>query len=113
MTTFWRGATLPRGRSGVQRLRQSEKSFQAAILRLATLQHWQTYHVFDSRRSAAGFPDLWILRAGVLLVRELKTDTGIVSAAQQDWLDALAACGLDVKVWRPRDWPEVIATLTK
>jgi hypothetical protein len=85
----------------------SEKQFMQQVIRLARLQHWSVYHVYDARRSTEGFPDGWFVREGVLLVREFKTETGRVTPAQQWWLAALAACGLDAKVWRPSDWAQI------
>jgi hypothetical protein len=61
------------------------------------------YHTYRSTRSPAGFPDCVIVGPRTLLYRELKTAVGKVSAAQQSWLDALAAAGQDAAVWRPAD----------
>lgn len=101
---------------------QSEAGFQAVVMDIARFNRWRVFHVHDSRRQvapgrfvgdkdAAGFPDLVLVRPGELLVRELKTDTGTVAPEQQAWLDALAQAGVDVGVWRPRDWPTIEATL--
>ena len=51
--------------------------------------------------SVKGWPD-WTIRGprGVLF-RELKAQRGRVAPEQQEWLDALAASGADVGVWRP------------
>lgn len=38
-----------------------------------------------------------------MIYAELKTDKGKVSEYQQEWLDALKACGQTVYVWRPAD----------
>lgn len=104
----------PPGEPEIMRRRQparasgvSEKQFMQQVIRLARLQHWIVYHVYDARRSTEGFPDGWFVREGVLLVREFKTETGRVTPAQQWWLTALAVCGIDAKVWKPSDWPEI------
>lgn len=84
----------------------SEKDFQAGVLKLAQFHGFSLrYHVFDSRRSAPGFPDLVLVntRIGRILWRELKTNKGRVSPDQQAWLDGLTACGMDASVWRPND----------
>ena len=91
----------------------TERDFQAAVIELARLTGWQTFHPYDSRRSAHGWPDLTLVRPPELLIRELKTDSGRVRPAQQRWLDALAGCGVDVEVWRPRDWPRLAARLQR
>jgi hypothetical protein len=51
-----------------------------------------------------------LARDGVLIVPENKTDTGRLRPGQAEWLDALGPHG---RLWRPRDWPEVHAELTR
>lgn len=87
-------------------LQPSEAAFQAAVVELATYRGWMAMHIHDSRRGlGAGYPDLTLVheRTGELLFAELKTHKGRVSQAQQRWIDALAAGGHVVKVWRPAD----------
>ena len=84
-----------------------EKAWQQQVVELAELYRWRVYHTYDSRRSHAGWPDLVLVRPPELLVVELKTDTGRLRPAQRDWLDDLAACGVEVAVWRPRDFEAV------
>jgi hypothetical protein len=60
------------------------------------------YHTHDSRRSHSGYPD-WTITGSRTIFRELKTQRGKVSAAQQEWIDALTAAGDDAAVWRPMD----------
>lgn len=90
-----------------QVLAWSEAEFQAHVVQAAEATGWRWYHTHDSRRSPAGYPDLFLARGGsrpgVLWV-ELKTMRGRVSAAQQEWLDLLAAAGQTAHVWRPSDW---------
>ena len=84
----------------------TEKDLQAAVVRLAGYAGYMAYHTYDSRRSASGFPDLVLVNpdTGRLLWRELKTDTGRLTDAQENWLRALRAAGQDAAVWRPADW---------
>jgi hypothetical protein len=89
----------------------SEKAWQEQVIEMATLTRWQHFHVYESRRSVAGWPDLTLVRPPELLVAELKTDRGRVTPAQRDWLALLAACGIETHVWRPRDFDEVWARL--
>ena len=51
--------------------------------------------------SVKGWPD-WTIRGprGVLF-RELKSQRGRVAPEQREWLDALAAAGMNAAVWRP------------
>jgi protein-disulfide isomerase-like protein with CxxC motif len=90
---------------------QSERQFQAEVVKHAKRQGFKVYHTFDSRRSAAGFPDLVLIRNGKLIVAELKTDTGRVSAEQATWLELFAECGIPAMTWRPADWPEIVEKL--
>jgi len=90
----------------------TEAQHQAAILELAQLTGWRWYHVPDSRRCPAGFPDLVLCRPPVLLFVECKTDKGRIRPEQHEWLAALHGCdGVQVRVWRPRDWEEIEETL--
>ena len=98
----------------------SEREFQAAVVELAEWQGWLVYHTHDSRRSAAGFPDLVAVhgQTGELLFAELKTARGRVSPDQRAWLRTLELAaaekpGVTVKLWRPADWPDVEATLAR
>jgi hypothetical protein len=52
-------------------------------------------------------------RRGLLLVRELKSDGkhARVTPEQKKWIEALAAAGVDVGVWRPKDLPEIETVL--
>ncbi len=64
---------------------------------------WFAYHNPDSRRSAAGFPDLVLVRPPHVLFVELKTEKGRVSDQQEQLIEMLKACNQEVHVWRPRD----------
>lgn len=89
---------------------QQAAEMRESVLQLRVEQHaralgWLAYHTHDSRRSAAGFPDLVLVHAGQrrTLFRELKTQRGRVSTAQADWLRRLTLAGQDAAVWRPAD----------
>jgi hypothetical protein len=73
----------------------------------------------------AGFPDLVLARAGVVLFRELKGydkngRMGRLSSEQRDWATQLTQpddelverAGWQFDVWTPDDWPLIVATLT-
>ena len=97
---------------------ETEKGFQRTVIELATLLHWKVYHVYDSRRSDEGYPDLTLCKPAVngmpgrLIMAELKTDVGRVSPAQRAWLAALAGVpGVLACVWRPRDFAAIQAAL--
>jgi len=82
----------------------SEAEFQARVERMAGLRGWEFFHVYNSRRSKPGYPDLhlWHPRYGQMF-RELKTMTGRQSPAQLAVEASLRAAGADVGVWRPAD----------
>lgn len=82
----------------------SEKEWQWRVRNFAESRGWRCYHTWLSVRSDIGFPDLVLVR-GAVIFAELKTERGKVTAAQQEWLDALRAAGQEAFVWRPRDWP--------
>jgi hypothetical protein len=52
-----------------------------------------------------------LVRGERLLIRELKTARGKLSQAQEMWIGALAAAGVNVGVWRPGDWAVIEAEL--
>ncbi len=62
------------------------------------------YHTFDSRKSSPGWPDSVIAGPHGVLVRELKRQREDPTPAQRQWLDDLAATGVNAGVWRPLDW---------
>jgi hypothetical protein len=98
--------------SATATLVQSERAFQTAVVEYAKLCGWKAFHPFDSRRSEPGWPDLALVRHGMLLFAELKTERGRVSPVQRDWLEALEAVSawtnaVEVRLWRPSDWPEI------
>ena len=93
-----------------------EDDFLAAVTELATLTGWLVYHTYDSRRSQAGFPDLVLARADKLIFAELKTNKGVIRAAQVTWLDTLGTLAnkqpdVEVYLWRPKDWAAIEALL--
>ena len=99
-----------RGRVG---LVETEAGFQGWIVELARLSGWRVYHTLRSKGSEAGWPDLVLIRPPRLIVAEVKTARGRLSPAQKTWLDDLAACGVDVHVWKPDDRPAIEALLER
>ena len=99
----------------------AEASFQRTIIDTARLFGWAVYWPPVNRPGVggrvqdvtAGWPDLVLLHppTGRALFRELKTAAGRIRPEQAVWLDALSRCGLDAELWRPGDWPEIVATL--
>jgi hypothetical protein len=96
--------------------RVTEKDFMAQVVRLARITGHKVYHTHDSRHSAAGFPDLVIVRHHMPrpLFVELKSNTGQLTEDQWGWRLVLENVpGADYRLWRPTDWDEIEATLTR
>src|SRR5581483_11407584 len=87
-----------------------EKDVQETILDLAHTLGWRSYHTFDSRRSAGGFPDLVLVRDRVIFV-EVKRVGEKPRADQVVWLDDRAAAGGEVYVWTLDDLGEIAGIL--
>jgi hypothetical protein len=89
----------------------TEKDWQHQVVQLATQLGWKrAYHVYDSRRSHSGWPDLVLVRDRIVYL-ELKRETGKLSDAQKGWLTDLRSAGADAYIARPRDLEHLAATL--
>lgn len=96
----------------------TEKSYQSAIVELATVHGWHVQHTLPTQirpgvwrthiQGHTGFPDLVLAhpRYGVLFV-EVKTIRGRLSDAQKSWISTLRSAGAEAHVWRPEDWSYV------
>jgi len=101
----------------------TEDAFQSQVIALARLYGWKVAH-FRSVKIAkangrvqymtpvqadgAGFPDLVLLHAKKerIIVAELKVGAK-VTKQQEAWLDGFKQCGMETRVWRPKDWQEI------
>lgn len=96
------------------RLAVREAPFMQQVIDLFRISGWGAYHTYDSRRSAAGFPDLAFCYpphggyTGVQLVVETKTEKGKPTPEQDHWLALYRGAGVLVRVWRPRDFDEIV-----
>lgn len=95
----------------------SEGQFQAQVRRLAEVNGWKVFHPYDSRRSAAGYPDLTLAHPdhGIIFA-ELKREDGKPTPDQRIWLETLElatqkAPQVAVHLWRPSDWADIVAAL--
>ena len=96
----------------------SEDIFKDAVLRQAKAFGWLRFHPLPAmnargrhatfQQGEKGFPDLTLARRGVVIFRELKSNTGRLSPEQEAWG---AELGDAWGVWRPRDWALVMDTL--
>jgi hypothetical protein len=49
-----------------------------------------------------------------LLIAELKVPGGVVTLAQQHWLEVLRQVShIEVYLWKPDDWPEIVEKLLR
>ena len=93
---------------------EPEQRLLDRVRTLAREQGWLCYHTRDSRRSEAGFPDVVCTNGVRIVIVELKSDTGKLTQAQAQWIALLSHTGLvDVRVWKPGDWPEIYAYFTQ
>lgn len=97
--------------------RQTERSFQKQVVKLAELLGWRWYHTHRSDRSPAGFPDLVLVRpagrgrSGRVIFAELKGQRTPVTLDQRTWLTTLVEAGAEVYLWRPADFSTIETTL--
>jgi hypothetical protein len=90
---------------------QTEKRFQAQVVRYAELMGWHWWHTLRSEGSPKGWPDLVLIRRPRIVFVELKGQRTPVTADQQACIDALLACGQEAHIWRPSQWREIESLL--
>lgn len=88
---------------------KTEKEFQAQVVKEFKTFGWKPYHTHDSRKSAAGFPDLCIGRIGLVVVAELKVGKNEPTPDQVEWLNFWKSAGVPTYLWRPADWQDIAA----
>ena len=93
----------------------TEKQLQSVVVDLARMRGFQLiYHTFRSERSAAGFPDLILVKPRRLIALELKTETGRLTATQAGWLGVLATIqGVEARLVRPSDLQDTADLLAR
>lgn len=95
----------------------SEAEFTSCVINHARAHGWLVCH-FRPARTVRGYrtpiegdkgcPDLIMVRRGRVLLVELKTSSGTVTREQRCWL---AAAGEFGRLWKPKDWVEIVAEL--
>jgi hypothetical protein len=88
-----------------------EKDFDRELVKYAEGLGWHSWHCYNARKSAAGWPDRVFVRERIIFA-ELKSETGMVEPEQEVWLQRLRDAGGEVYVWKPSDWPEIERILT-
>jgi hypothetical protein len=96
----------------------TEAQLMSAVIETAQRFNWKVHHTrpaqYQSGRWATpiqgdpGFPDLVLVRDGVVLFVELKSSKGRVRPEQMRWIVELGGI-----VWRPEHWTsgEIVDTL--
>ena len=91
-------------------LRQSEREFQAQLIKVVEMLGGLVYHTYDSRRSARGYPDLTIVLkngpARRVIWAELKAGKKQPTDSQWIWLRGLP--DHQAYLWRPDDWDDAV-----
>ena len=88
-------------------LPMSERQLQQCVYDLARLLGWRCYHTWDSRHSAAGFPDLLCVREERIIAIELKRDARAaarVTVTQTAWLEAFSRAHVETALWWDEHW---------
>ena len=72
----------------------TEAELKREVVRLAHELGWKVFSLPMIRnvrpvKDAVGYPDLTLARDGSVLWIELKTDAGVLSSAQVEWMNAL------------------------
>jgi hypothetical protein len=100
--------------AGMSAIAVTERQFQSQVIQLARLFGWRTQYHWREIHSPAGWPDLTLVQGEVAWFSELKRDTGIVTPAQQEWLDALAAVReVHTGIWRPSQFEQIAELLQR
>ncbi len=80
---------------------ESEKEFQARVVKLAKERGWKCFHPFDMRKSEPGWPDISAVRGKRLLFAELKVGRRKATKEQLEWMAALEQTAAEVYLWTP------------
>ena len=92
----------------------AEADLLERVRRLARVNGWRLFHVYDSRKAVgAGFPDCVLTHPQQrrVIFAELKRPDADPTPPQEVWLAALHAAGCEVAVWRPADIDDIRAVL--
>lgn len=101
---------------------QSEADFQRTLIEYLQWHGWKVHAERVARTKSGwvtpiqgdpGFPDIVAAKGACLIIAELKSDKGILTQEQYDWLEALGRAGAEVFYWKPEDWDEIVEILEK
>jgi VRR-NUC domain len=92
----------------------TEGQFQKTLVDAAKTYGWTTVHFPAMQLNPTGFPDLILIRVGVVKFWELKRESerkkpnGGLSPKQVEWMHTLRNQGADWRMVYPSDWDETI-----
>ena len=88
----------------------TEDELSREVIKRAQHYGWKVYSVARSDRarlrceSSKGFPDLLLMRPGMIAFAELKRYGGKLTPEQDEWLHLLASTFTSVHAWTPEHW---------
>ena len=99
----------------------SEAELQRVVVELAEIRGWTVNHVrrtiggrhgkgWVTGTTLKGWPDLVLIRPPRIVFVELKSDKGRLEPEQDHVLGLLRLCHLEVHVFRPSDWDDIVRT---
>ena len=89
-------------------------SFQKEIVKVAKLYHWKVQYFWRNFHSPKGWLDLVLTKPenGRLIFAEIKIPPDDLKPEQQEWIDIWKQYkSVEVYVWRPDDWDDIIKIL--
>lgn len=88
----------------------TEDELSRLVINRAQYYGWKVYSIARSDRarlrceSSKGFPDLLLMRPGMIAFAELKRYGGKLSVEQDEWLCLLRSTFTNVHAWTPEHW---------
>jgi len=101
----------------------TEAQFQSSLIKWAKTFGWRVHaerpaQYSDGRwathvQGDAGWPDLVLVRPPRMIFAELKVGKNKLSDAQIAWWRVLTATSTEVYEWRPEQWSQILAALSR
>lgn len=99
-----------------------EADFQKRVVQYAQRRLWLVAHFPRANpegrwrtavaADAKGYPDLTMTRDRRMVIAELKGTKGRMRPEQERWIERLLLVpGIEVYVWKPADWDEIVRLL--
>lgn len=99
----------------------TEAEFLSQVIQYAKLCGWRVVHFRQAKTSrgwrtpvqgdGVGWPDLFLIRVGRIIVAECKSERGKSTPEQDAWLKAFELASVPSYLWRPDDWDEIMEVL--